>query len=112
MGTYRFLAKIIASYTVPQIKQRITWKATGGFDPIPLWKKVDTPVFFAFGGGDTNISVEESVSRLRPLNKENIKYEIYANGGHGIIQPLSGTTVVIQPRFLKDMVNFIRSNSI
>jgi hypothetical protein len=40
MGTYRFVAKLIASFVIPKIKQRKFWRGLASFDPIPYWKEV------------------------------------------------------------------------
>jgi len=111
MGTYRFVAKMIASITVPKIRERKSWRNLAGFDPIPYWKKVETPVFFAFGENDTNLPVGESVERLKNLEKENFEMKVYPNGGHGITEVVSSTARRIQPEFLDDLTRFVKTNS-
>ncbi len=54
--TYRFIAELIAPITTNNLKQQEHVSAIMGFDPIPYWKDVQVPVFFAFGGNDENVS--------------------------------------------------------
>lgn len=105
MGTYRFVARLIAPITVRGIKQRDTWRALAGFDPMPWWREVEAPVFAAFGGGDTNVPVAESVTRFEALPGD-ILIRVYPDGGHAISDPASGR---VQQDFLNDLVAFIRS---
>ncbi|MCK8462427.1 alpha/beta fold hydrolase [Aliiroseovarius sp. S1339] len=103
LGTYRFVARLIARFTVPAIMQRDTWRATAGFDPMTYWPGVEAPVFAAFGEGDTNVPVQESVSRFEMLPYE-VSVGIYPDGGHGITDPVSGR---VQQAFLDDLVSFV-----
>lgn len=102
MGTYRFVARLIARFTIPSIKQRNTWRATAGYDPMPYWNDVEAPAFAAFGGNDTNVPVEESIRRLSALSYD-LRVEVYPEGGHGITDPVSGR---VQQAFLDDLVAF------
>lgn len=102
-GTYRFVAKLVARFTVPSIMQRDTWRATAGFDPMTYWPDVEAPIFAAFGEGDTNVPVAESVARFGALPYEAM-IRIYPDGGHGITDPVSGH---IQQAFLDDLVSFV-----
>lgn len=105
MGTYRFVARIVSRFTVPAIMQRDTWRATAGFDPMTYWPDVEAPVFAAFGEGDTNVPVQESVNRFEALPND-ILVGVYPDGGHGITDPVSGH---VQPAFLGDLVSFVLS---
>ena len=105
MGTYRFVARMIAAFTVPRIRQRETWRATAGFDPMPYWAGVDAPVFVALGGGDTNVPVQQSVSRFTSLPYDPA-LRVYPNGGHAIRDPETGRG---QQAFLDDLVSFVSS---
>lgn len=108
MGTYRFVARWIAALTVPRIKQRDTWRATVGYDPMPYWSEVQPPVFAAFGGEDTNVPVEESVRRFQALPQK-ILIKVYPDGGHGITDPETGR---YQRQFLDDLVAFVSSHAL
>jgi len=105
MGTYRFVARMIAAVTVPRIQQRETWRATAGFDPMPYWAGVDAPVFVGLGGGDTNVPVPDSVSRFSSLPYDPA-LRVYPNGGHAISDPETGR---VQQAFLDDLVSFVSS---
>lgn len=103
MGTYKFLAKLIAPLTTKNIQRMDFWLPLAGFDPLPYWEKVTVPAFAAFGGGDVNLPVEESIQRLQSLEKE-IEYAVYPEGGHGITSPITGW---IQNEYLNDLTAFI-----
>jgi dipeptidyl aminopeptidase/acylaminoacyl peptidase len=103
IGTYRFIAQIIAPITVNSIKQQEFWALNSGFDPIPYWENVSVPAFAAFGGGDINVPVEESVRRLEGLDQL-ILIKVYPEGEHGIRDP---NTHKVQAAVLNDMVDFI-----
>ena len=102
MGTYMFLAKLIAPLTTRNIQQKDFWLPLAGYDPLPYWEMVSVPAFAAFGGGDINVPVAESIDRLLSLEKE-IDYTVYPEGGHGISDP---TTNEIQEAYLNDLVTF------
>ena len=103
MGTYMFLAKLIAPLTTKNIQQMDFWLPLAGYDPLPYWELVNVPAFAAFGDGDINVPVAESIHRLDSLDKE-ITYEVYPGGGHGITYPDTGE---VQVEFLDDLVDFI-----
>ena len=107
MGTYRILARLIAQLTVPSIKQRDTWRATAGFDPMVYWPEVQAPSFAAFGGGDTNIPVEESIERFEALARDVI-VAFYPDGGHGISDPETGR---VQQALLDDLTSFLQTHA-
>jgi dipeptidyl aminopeptidase/acylaminoacyl peptidase len=106
MGTYRAVARLIAPFTVRGIQQRDSWRALAGFDPIPWWRELEAPAFAAFGEGDTNVPVAESVARLAALPGK-LLIRIYPGGGHGITDPESRR---VQRVFLNDLVAFIGSD--
>lgn len=105
LGTYRALARLIAPFTARRIRQTDTWRPFAGFDPMPYWAQVSAPVFAAFGGGDKNLPVEESVRRFQTLG-DNVLVRVYPDGGHGIADPETGR---VKQVFLGDLVAFIRS---
>jgi dienelactone hydrolase len=106
--TYRFIAKLIAPVTTNNLKQLDHVSAFMGFDPIPYWKDVHVPVFFAFGGNDENVPVEASIERLRENNLNHFELKTYADGGHAIrdIQ-----TNEVSDEYLQDLVRFIKEES-
>jgi dienelactone hydrolase len=106
--TYRFIAELIAPITTNNLKQLEHVSAHMGFDPIPYWKDVHVPVFFAFGGNDKNVPVEASIERLRENNLNHFEVKTYADGGHAIrdIQ-----TNEVSDEFLRDLVRFIKEGS-
>ena len=103
MGTYRFVAKLVARFTVPNIQQRVSWRATAGFDPMAYWPDVGVPAFVALGGGDKNVPVEESARRFGTLAGD-VTLRVYPEGGHGISDPATGR---VQQPLLDDLVAFI-----
>jgi len=105
IGTYRFIARIIASLTVPRIQKMETWRATAGYDPMVYWNEIEVPVFAAFGEGDFNVPVEESVRRFNALPFE-VFVGVYPDGGHGITDPVTGN---VQQSFLDDLVSFVQA---
>lgn len=82
--TYTFIAKIIAPITTNNLKQLEHISAFMGFDPIPYWKEVQVPVFFALGGNDPNVPVDESITRLKENNLDHFEIKVYLDGGHAI----------------------------
>lgn len=105
VGTFPFVARLIARFTVPSIMERETWRATAGFDPIPYWERLDIPAFAALGGGDTNVPVEASIARFETVSPA-IEVVTYPDGGHGITDPATGR---VQDALLDDLLEFIRS---
>jgi dipeptidyl aminopeptidase/acylaminoacyl peptidase len=105
--TYTFIARLIAPITTNNIKQMEHVSAYMGFDPIPYWKDVQVPVFFAFGGNDKNVPVEASIERLRENNLNHFEVKTYADGGHAIrdIQ-----TNEVSAEYLHDLVEFIKGS--
>lgn len=108
-GTYRFLAQRLAPWTVRQLQKRPFWKMIGGFDPLPYWQKVTVPVFWAFGEGDKNVPVAESVRRLRAIQQPNWWLKVYPAGGHGIVTRATGR---VQAEYLQDLTTFIHTAQI
>jgi dipeptidyl aminopeptidase/acylaminoacyl peptidase len=107
--TYKFLARLIAPISVRQIKNKDYYSPIAGFDPIPYWKQIRIPVFFAFGGNDTNLPVDDCIKRLKAHNLEHFKIKTYPNGGHGILDP---ETYKVNQEFLNDLDDFINETNI
>ena len=103
--TYTFLAKIIARVSSRNLMKKAFFIPTAGFDPIPYWKDVHVPVFFALGGNDENVPVGASIQRLKENNLNHFNMKIYPDGGHAIrdIQ-----TNKVNEVYLYDLVNFIK----
>jgi dipeptidyl aminopeptidase/acylaminoacyl peptidase len=103
--TYTWIAKLIATITTNNIKQKEHVSAYMGFDPIPFWKRIYVPVFFAFGENDKNVPVDASINRLKENNLDQFDAKIYAGGGHAIRDP---QTNKVNEDFLQDLVEFIK----
>lgn len=102
--TYTFIAKLVAPYTVNGLKENDFNSAFVGFDPIPYWKDVDVPVFFAYGDNDPNVPAAASVERLRENDLDHFMIVTYSGGEHGIIDP---QTYEMNADFLDEMTRFI-----
>jgi len=101
--TWSFIARLLAPLTTKRIREMDHFQPISGFDPIPYWKNVHAPVFFAFGENDPNVPVEESLEVLR-ANSIAARIEVYPDGGHAI---KSQETNRVQEEFLDDLVDFI-----
>jgi dipeptidyl aminopeptidase/acylaminoacyl peptidase len=105
--TWPFVARILAPITARRILKMDHVKPYAGYDPLPYWKKVDVPVFFAFGENDENVPVDASIEVLKKnLNIDLIK--VYPHGGHAIKDK---ETNRVQDEFLDDLVGFIMQSS-
>ena len=105
IGTYRFVAKLVAPLTIKSIKKSATWRAIAGFDPMDYWIDVSAPVFAAFGEGDRSVPVQESIQRFEALRYA-IMMRIYPEGGHGLTGPDTGR---IQQAYLDDLTSFVQN---
>lgn len=105
--TWPFIARLLAPITAKRIRQMEHFRAYAGFDPIPYWKSVDAPVFFAFGGSDPNVPVEASIDVLR-ANRIDGLIEVYPDGGHAIRDRQTNS---VSGAFLDDLVEFILHSS-
>jgi dienelactone hydrolase len=103
--TWPFLARLLAPLTTKRIRQMDHFRPIAGFDPIPYWKRVEAPVFFAFGENDPNVPVSASLEVLR-ANLAVDLVKVYSDGGHAIRSRETGS---VQSEFLEDLVEFIRS---
>jgi dienelactone hydrolase len=106
--TYIFIAKLIAPITTNNLKQLEHVSALVGYDPIPYWKDVQVPVFFAFGENDKNVPVDASIERLRENNLNHFQVKTYTDGGHAI---RDSQTNEVSDEFLEDLVRFIKKGS-
>ena len=102
--TYTSIAKLIAPISSRALMKKEFFIPTAGFDPIPYWKDVDVPVFFALGGDDENVPVEASIRRLKENDLNHFAIKVYPDGGHAIrdIQ-----TNKVNEEYLNDLVKFI-----
>jgi dipeptidyl aminopeptidase/acylaminoacyl peptidase len=105
--TWPVIARMLAPLTSSYVLKMDHVKAYADFDPIPHWRSVEAPKFFAFGGGDTNVPVKESLEALRANNIDGW-VKVYPNGGHAIADPEAST---VHPDFLDDLVDFIGRSS-
>ncbi|MBD3852013.1 MAG: alpha/beta fold hydrolase, partial [Acidobacteria bacterium] len=105
--TWPFIARLIAPMTTQRIQRMAHFQPISGFDPIPYWKKVCAPKFFAFGENDPNVPVQDSVEVLG-ANAIDGLIKVYHDGGHAI---RSVETNGVQIEFLDDLVEFIRTST-
>jgi dipeptidyl aminopeptidase/acylaminoacyl peptidase len=103
--TYPFIAKWIAPITTKRLQDMEHLKAYANFDPIPHLKKVDVPTFFAFGGGDKLVPVENCIKRLEENNLTSFSIKTYPDGGHALIDIESKA---FSKSCLNDLVTFIK----
>ncbi|MDJ0782233.1 MAG: alpha/beta fold hydrolase [Desulfosarcinaceae bacterium] len=102
--TYHFIAKLIAPLTARNLMKKPFFTPVAGFDPIPYWKKINLPVFFAFGENDPNVPVDDSLARLQTHQLHHFVTKTYPNGGHAI---RDRQTNALSEAFLMDLVRFI-----
>ncbi len=102
--TYTFIAKFIARFTSEKIKKMEFFIPFAGFDPIPFWKRISIPVFFAFGENDKNVPVDKCIERLKENDLNDFKIKIYPQGGHGIIDVKAN---IMNQDCLNDLVKFL-----
>jgi len=105
--TWPVIARMMAPITSSQVLKMAHVRAYADFDPIPYWLQVDAPKFFAFGGGDTNVPVEESLEVLRTHDVSGL-VKVYPDGGHGIRDRQTNS---VSEAFLDDLVAFIHAES-
>ena len=104
--TWPFVARLLAPITANRIMKMPHVKAYADFDPVPYWKKVDAPTFFAFGENDENVPVDTSIKVLRDnLSVDLVK--VYPDGGHAIKDK---ETDRVQDEFLVDVARFIQQS--
>ncbi len=103
--TYTFIAKLIAPIDAQNVKKEEHLSALFPFDPIPYWKDVRVPVFFAYGENDRAVPVDECIKRLQENHFNHFQIEVYPDGGHAIrdIQ-----THEVSAEYLGDLVGFIK----
>ena len=101
--TWPFIARLLAPITTKMIQRMDHFRPISGFDPIPYWKRVSAPIFFAFGENDSNVPVQDSVEVLQ-ANAIGGLIKIYPDGGHAIADI---ETHAVQDAFLDDLVEFI-----
>jgi len=105
--TYPFIAKWIAPITTKRLQDMEHLKAYANFDPIPHLKKVDVPTFFAFGGGDKLVPVEDCIKRLEENNLTSFSVKTYPDGGHALRDITTNTLI---NKCLSNLVEFIKAN--
>jgi len=99
------------SYPSTFVFEKVTgkewWDAVGDFDPLPHWRKVNTPVLVLLGSDDHNVDSVESKALLEALGKDNIMVNMYEGSGHAIQDPPGAGDHYIREDALSDMLNFI-----
>jgi len=99
------------SYPSTFIFEKFTGKewrdAVGNFDPLPYWRKVNTPVLVLHGSEDHNVPSAKSKARFEALGKDNIRVNMYEGSGHAIQDPPGAGDHYIREDALSDMLNFI-----
>ena len=105
--TYPFIAKWIAPITTKRLQDMEHLKAYANFDPIPHLKKVDVPTFYAFGGGDKLVPVEDCIKRLEENNLTSFSVKTYPDGGHALRDITTNTLI---NKCLSNLVEFIKAN--
>jgi len=108
-GTYHFVGRLLAPLGAGFVRRSAYWKVIGGFDPIPYWRKVTVPTFMAFGEGDQNVPVRQSIARMQALHNPNIVVRVYPKGGHAI---LDRVTYRVQQSYLRDLAAFVNTATI
>jgi dienelactone hydrolase len=106
--TYTFIAKLFAPISASNLKQNERLSALYPFDPVPYWKKVHVPVFFAYGDNDPWVPVNASINRLKENNLAHFNVKTYPGGMHGIIDT---KTHEMSGEYLHDLVRFIKAGS-
>ncbi len=101
--TWPFIARLLAPVAAKRLREMEHVRSYADFDPIPFWKRVDAPKFFAFGENDPNVPVKESLDALRANSIDGL-VKVYPDGGHAI---RSNATNTVQDEFLDDLVDFI-----
>ena len=104
--TWPFVARLLAPITAKRIMKMDHIRAYADFDPIPYWKKVTAPVFFAFGENDENVPVDASLDVVRSRLEVGL-VKVYPDGGHAI-RNIDNNRV--SERFLDDLVAFIKTS--
>jgi len=109
-GFLPFVANLISypdTFVYEKVTGREWYDAVGNFDPLPYWRKVNTPVLVLFGSDDHNVDSAESKVRLEALGKDNIMVNMYEGSGHALQDPPGAGDHYIREEALSDMLNFI-----
>lgn len=59
-------------------------KHGGGFDPLPLIRRMRIPGLWMFGGGDRSIPADRSAALIRSLHRGDLAVVVFPNAGHGL----------------------------
>jgi dipeptidyl aminopeptidase/acylaminoacyl peptidase len=103
------MAAPMTTFILRKISQRSFWKATGNFDPLPYWRKIEIPALVLYGSEDTNLPSQESRERFESLNKGNIIVKVYEGSGHALQDPPGKGSDIFRKDALEEIVRFIRS---
>jgi hypothetical protein len=92
----------------PRTREHWVWswaRAVGPYDPLPHWNALRVPALIAYGGGDTQIHVPESVDLLVDASGQRgvpRSVLVFGDSGHGLRGP---STHAIRP----DLLDFVWS---
>jgi len=89
--------------------QRDFWSAVGDFDPLPYWKRIESPALILYGEIDTNVPSARSAALLRGLNKPGVAVTVYDGSGHALEDPPGRGNQLIREEALEDIRDFILS---
>lgn len=89
--------------------QRDFWSAVGDFDPLPYWKRIESPALILYGEIDTNVPSARSAALLRGLHKPGMEVTVYEGSGHALEDPPGRGDRLIREEALLDIRDFILS---
>lgn len=80
------------------------------FDPLPLWRELTIPTFFALGAEDGHHSVPQAqgVARLRLLARSDLAWKVYPGSGYWLEDPATGR---IRRDFLDELALWIHATA-
>jgi hypothetical protein len=58
----------------------------GDFDPMPYWRRVERPAVLVFGRNDTQLRVDDTLARLRLVDREEISTIVFGRNGHALFR--------------------------
>jgi dipeptidyl aminopeptidase/acylaminoacyl peptidase len=98
-----------STYVLRKFSQKDFWAAVGNFDALPYWQELTIPALVMYGSDDPNVPAEASTARLEPLNKKNIRINIYEGSEHALQDPPGKGDSIFREEALVDIKNFIDS---
>ncbi len=106
-------AEVVSRF--PQTRDAAIWSwlpLVIDFDPMTHWRRVDVPIFIAYGERDEsdNVPVQESARRIRQdLGEHDVTLKIYPESGHALYDPVlaSEGEASIRGDFADDLAGWI-----